>query len=98
MCRVARGPPAATARLAHVPTVASAGSNAQSQPGFASPAFVVRKDHLDSGRVRDFADLPGLRIATPSLPSALGPSLFRILERAGSPRPMSRPRRWPPPT
>ena len=55
----------------------------QSQPGFASSAFVVRKDLVDSGRVRDFADLRGLRIATPSLTSALGPYFFRILERGG---------------
>ncbi|MBX5490509.1 MAG: ABC transporter substrate-binding protein [Chloroflexi bacterium] len=55
----------------------------QSQPGFASSAFVVRKDLVDSGRVRDFADLRGLRIATPSLTSALGPYFYRILDRGG---------------
>src|SRR5262249_13786707 len=37
----------------------------RNEPGFSSSALVIRKDHMDSGRFRDYADLRGMRIALP---------------------------------
>jgi NitT/TauT family transport system substrate-binding protein len=59
------------------------GGQTQSLPNAASSALVVRKDLIDSGRVRDYADLRGLKIAAPSLTSALSPYFYRALERGG---------------
>src|SRR5215208_2462795 len=41
-------------------------------PGYSSSALVVRKDLIDSGRVRDWADLRGMRISLVSATSGLG--------------------------
>jgi NitT/TauT family transport system substrate-binding protein len=55
----------------------------RNEPGFSSSGLVVRKELIDSGRVRDYADLRGLRIAVLSLTSGLGAEFRRVLERGG---------------
>jgi NitT/TauT family transport system substrate-binding protein len=55
----------------------------RNEPGFSSSALVVRKELIDSGRVRDYPDLRGLRIAVLSLSSGLGSEYRRVLEKGG---------------
>jgi NitT/TauT family transport system substrate-binding protein len=50
----------------------------RSEPGYNPSALVVRKDLIDSGRVRDYADLRGLRIALPGLTGGLGAEFARL--------------------
>jgi NitT/TauT family transport system substrate-binding protein len=52
-------------------------------PGFEYLGFMVRKDLLDSGRVRDYPDLRGLRIATPGQGTAIWGELARALDKGG---------------
>ncbi|MBX5490853.1 MAG: ABC transporter substrate-binding protein [Chloroflexi bacterium] len=52
-------------------------------PGMSSSALVVRKELIDSGRVRDYADLRGLRIALVSKTSGLGAEFYRVLDLGG---------------
>jgi NitT/TauT family transport system substrate-binding protein len=50
---------------------------------YTSSALVVRKELIDSGRVKDFPDLKGLRIALLSKSSGLGAEYARILQKGG---------------
>ncbi|HEY7064532.1 MAG TPA: ABC transporter substrate-binding protein [Chloroflexota bacterium] len=50
---------------------------------YSSSALVVRKELIDSGRVKDFPDLKGLRIALLSKSSGLGAEYERILQKGG---------------
>ena len=50
---------------------------------YSSSALVVRKELLDSGRVKDYPDLKGLRIALLSKSSGLGAEYARILQKGG---------------
>src|SRR5579875_1177389 len=52
-------------------------------PGMSSSALVVRKELIDSGRVRDYADLRGLRISLVSKTSGLGAEFYRVLDLGG---------------
>src|SRR3954465_7816833 len=49
------------------------------EPGYSSSALMVRKGLIDSGRVRDYADLRGMRFGLTSVAGALGIHLCRIL-------------------
>jgi NitT/TauT family transport system substrate-binding protein len=51
--------------------------------GYSSSALLVRKELIDSGRVKDFPDLKGLRFAVVSKSSGLGAELARILQKGG---------------
>ncbi len=55
----------------------------RNMPGMSSSAIVVRKELIDSGRVRDYADLRGLRISLVSATSGLGAEYYRVLEMGG---------------
>src|SRR5581483_1654847 len=55
----------------------------RNEPGYSSSALVVRKELIDSGRVRDYADLRGLRISLVSATSGLGAEFTRVLEMGG---------------
>jgi NitT/TauT family transport system substrate-binding protein len=52
-------------------------------PGSSSSALMIRKDLIDSGRVRDYADLRGMRIGLTSVAGALGVELKQILDNGG---------------
>jgi NitT/TauT family transport system substrate-binding protein len=52
-------------------------------PGFEYLGFMLRKDLVDSGQVRDYADLRGLRIATPGQGTAMWGELARALDKGG---------------
>src|SRR3954470_19926852 len=52
-------------------------------PGYSSSALVVRKDLIDAGRVRDWADLRGMRISLVSATSGLGAEFYRVLDLGG---------------
>src|SRR3954468_12573066 len=75
MGSVAAGFYNAVARGAEVRVVADQGSTL---PGFPLYSLVVRKDLVDSGQVRDWADLKGLRIAN----VAEGNGLHRGIDEA----------------
>src|SRR3954469_2508216 len=47
-------------------------------PGFSSSALIVRKDLIDSGRVRDYSDFRGTRFGLTSISGALGVEYYRI--------------------
>jgi NitT/TauT family transport system substrate-binding protein len=53
------------------------------EPGYSSSALMVRKDLIDSGRVRDYADLRGMRFGLTSVAGALGVELHKIQEYGG---------------
>jgi NitT/TauT family transport system substrate-binding protein len=55
----------------------------RNMPELSSSALVVRKELIDSGRVRDYADLRGLRVSLISATSALGAEYYRVLEMGG---------------
>lgn len=58
----------------------------QDLSGYEYTALVVRKDHLDSGRYKDFKDLAGMKIAVlPGKGVITEYKLFKILEFAGVP-------------
>jgi NitT/TauT family transport system substrate-binding protein len=48
-----------------------------------SSALMVRKDLIDSGRVKDYPDLRGMRISLVSPTSGLGAEYYRMLELGG---------------
>ncbi|HLH24330.1 MAG TPA: ABC transporter substrate-binding protein [Chloroflexota bacterium] len=50
---------------------------------YSSSALVVRKELIDSGRVKDYPDLKGLRIALLSKSSGLGAEYERLLQKGG---------------
>ena len=52
-------------------------------PGRASQKLLIRKEHIDSGRYRQLADIKGMKIATSAPGSAAMGTLQKILERAG---------------
>jgi NitT/TauT family transport system substrate-binding protein len=70
----------AVARGVPVTIVADKG---RSSPGHAFGALMIRKDLIDSGRVRDYPDLRGLRIATPARGTSFWGVLARALEKGG---------------
>jgi len=49
------------------------------EPGYYGAGLLIRKDLFDTGRVRDYADLRGLRFGLPSLSSSLGANFARLL-------------------
>ncbi|HZU07606.1 MAG TPA: ABC transporter substrate-binding protein [Chloroflexota bacterium] len=55
----------------------------RNEPGYSSSALVVRKDLIDTGRVRDYADLRGMRLSLLSKTSGLGAEFHRVLELGG---------------
>jgi NitT/TauT family transport system substrate-binding protein len=59
------------------------GGISRNEPGMSSSALVVRKDLVDSGRVRDYPDLRGLRISLVSPTSGLGAEFYRVLQLGG---------------
>ncbi len=52
-------------------------------PGHSTTAFLVRKQLIDSGQVKDFADLRGRKIAVTSLDSTGGYTLDVALQKGG---------------
>src|SRR5581483_3188626 len=70
----------AVARGAEVRVVADEGSTL---PGFPLYSFVVRKDLVDSGQVRDWADLKGLRIANVAAGNGLHRGIDEALRKGG---------------
>jgi NitT/TauT family transport system substrate-binding protein len=72
----------AVARGVEIKAVADKGSM---RPGFGSQALLVRRDLVDSGRVRTLGDLKGLVFATtPPINAGAGyPALERVLRQAG---------------
>jgi NitT/TauT family transport system substrate-binding protein len=52
-------------------------------PGFSSSALMVRKELIDGGAVREYADLRGLRIGLSSATSGLAAELHRVLLAGG---------------
>jgi NitT/TauT family transport system substrate-binding protein len=52
-------------------------------PGMSSSALVVRRELIDSGRIRDYPDLRGMRISMVSLTSGLGAEFQRMLDFGG---------------
>jgi len=55
----------------------------RNEHGFSSSALIVRKDLIDSGRVRDYSDFRGTRFGLTSISGALGVEYYRILEKGG---------------
>ncbi len=55
----------------------------RNEPGYSSSALVVRKELIDSGQVRDYADLRGLRLSVLSRTSGLGAEFQRVLDMGG---------------
>jgi NitT/TauT family transport system substrate-binding protein len=52
-------------------------------PGYYNAGLMVRKELWDAGRVREYADLRGLRVAIPSWSSVQGPVWARLLAGGG---------------
>jgi NitT/TauT family transport system substrate-binding protein len=50
---------------------------------YSSSALIIRKELIDSGRVKDYPDLRGLRFALLSKSSGLGAEYARILQKGG---------------
>ncbi len=71
---------AAVARGAELKIVAGNSSN---EPGYSSSAFVVRKDLVDSGALRELADLRGRTLAVNSQTGGLAIDVSRGLQSAG---------------
>lgn len=80
MGSVAAGFYNAVARGAEVRVVADSSSTL---PGFPLYSLVVRKDLVDSGRVRDWADLKGLRIANVAEGNGLHRGIDEALRKGG---------------
>src|SRR5436190_2297596 len=80
MGSVAAGFYNAVARGAEVRVVADQGSTL---PGFPLYSLVVRKDLVDSGQVRDWADLKGLRIANVAEGNGLHRGIDEALRKGG---------------
>ena len=59
------------------------GDKGRLSPNYDYAALVVRKDLVDEGRVRDYADLRGMRISTPGQGTALWAQLARVLDLGG---------------
>jgi len=58
----------------------------QNRPGYEYSTLVIRKDHLDSGRFKDFKDLAGMKVTTlPGRGVITEYMLYKILEFAGVP-------------
>lgn len=57
-----------------------AGANVR-QPGIKDAAIVVRKDLIDEGKVKDFADLKGMKVAVGALDGAAGVELAQALAK-----------------
>src|SRR5438094_740374 len=59
------------------------GGMSYNEPGYSSSGLLVRKDLIDSGRVRDYSDLRGLKIALTGQTSALRAEFARALTAGG---------------
>jgi NitT/TauT family transport system substrate-binding protein len=59
------------------------GGLSYNEPGYSSTGFLVRKDLIDSGRVRDYPDLRGLKISLTGQTSASRAEFSRALEFGG---------------
>lgn len=60
-----------------------AADKSSNRPGYSYMALLVRKDHVDSGRYKTFADLKGFKIAEAGKAGAPGSTLNEAMKKGG---------------